>query len=153
MRGQRPPPPPLPLPPPARPPARRRRCAAGARAGGKHPADLLLLMAVEEGDEGKVEELLEAGADITITVSVRPPILLPSDVGGVLDQRGGRGWEHGQGGMPWVVQVGAGAPARRPAGFFLDVSLFPRVGWWGTESGVDAGGGGWCHKSLWVGGG
>eukprot|EP00887_Chlorella_sp_A99_P004763 scaffold4.g4763.t1 len=35
-------------------------------ASGKHPADLLLLMASYENDEGKVEELLEAGADVTI---------------------------------------------------------------------------------------
>lgn len=38
------------------------RCEA-MLASGIHPVDLLLLMACTEGDDGKVEELLEAGAN------------------------------------------------------------------------------------------
>lgn len=38
------------------------RCEA-MLASGIHPCDLLLLMACTEGDDGKVNELLEAGAD------------------------------------------------------------------------------------------
>lgn len=37
-------------------------------AGGTHPCDLLLLMACSENDDGKVTELLKAGADPTIKV-------------------------------------------------------------------------------------
>ena len=36
--------------------------------GGIHPCDLLLLMACTEGDDGKVNELLEAGADPNVKV-------------------------------------------------------------------------------------
>ena len=56
------------------------------RAGGTHPCDLLLLMACSEGDDGKVAELLEAGADPSVKVRAGPG-------------RAGLGWAAGR--MPW----------------------------------------------------
>ena len=43
--------------------------------GGIHPCDLLLLMACTEGDDGKVAELLEAGADPNVKVGTDPACL------------------------------------------------------------------------------
>jgi hypothetical protein len=38
---------------------------------GRHPCDVLLLLAAQESDAPKVAELLESGADINVTVCPR----------------------------------------------------------------------------------
>lgn len=47
------------------------RCEA-MLASGTHPCDLLLLMACSEGDDGKVNEMLKAGANPNVKVRLAP---------------------------------------------------------------------------------